>query len=83
MGEYLRHRRAGVNSALSSMAPIRSGLVAAMGLLVPAALDSSLAVSAAEGNTSLNLAGISQYSAHEQVTSLSQFSDVNPRDWAY
>ena len=54
-----------------------------MGLLVPAALDSSLAVSAAEGNASLNLAGISQYSAHEQVTSLSQFSDVNPRDWAY
>jgi hypothetical protein len=65
------------------MAPIRSGLVAAMALLVPAALDCSHAVSAAERNASLNLAGISQYSSQEQVTSVSQFSDVNPSDWAF
>jgi hypothetical protein len=65
------------------MAPIRSRLVAALALLVPAALDCSQAVSAAEPNPSLNLAGISQYSAQEQVTSVSQFSDVNPSDWAF
>jgi len=83
MGEYLRHRRGCVNRSIFSMAPIRSRLVAALALLVPAALDCSQAVSAAEPNPSLNLAGISQYSAQEQVTSVSQFSDVNPSDWAF
>ena len=48
---------------------------AALGLLAPAA------VSAAE----LNLNGVNQYAAdsQEQVTSISQFSDVRPTDWAY
>lgn len=31
----------------------------------------------------LNLSAINQYSAQEQVTSVSQFSDVRPSDWAY
>ncbi|MFM7314793.1 MAG: porin, partial [Cyanobium sp.] len=48
---------------------------AALGLLAP------VAVSAAE----LNLNGVNQYAAdsQEQVTSISQFSDVRPTDWAY
>ena len=31
----------------------------------------------------LNLAGISRYASDEQVTSLAQFADVKPTDWAY
>ena len=48
---------------------------AALGLLAP------VAVSAAE----LNLAGVNQYSGstEDQVTSVTQFSDVKPTDWAY
>jgi len=48
---------------------------AALGLLAP------VAVSAAE----LNLNGVDQYatSSQDQVTSISQFSDVRPTDWAY
>jgi len=48
---------------------------AALGLLAP------VAVSAAE----LNVSGVNQYAAssQEQVTSISQFSDVRPTDWAY
>ena len=46
---------------------------AALGLLAP------MAVSASE----LNLAGVSQYDGSDQVTSVTQFSDVKPTDWAY
>ncbi|KMM16697.1 iron uptake porin [Synechococcus sp. GFB01] len=46
---------------------------AALGLLAP------MAVSAAE----LNLDGVNQYASEEQVTSISQFGDVKPTDWAY
>jgi len=47
---------------------------AALGLLAP------VAASAAD----LNLGGVNQYSANaDQVTSISQFSDVKPTDWAY
>jgi hypothetical protein len=48
---------------------------AALGLLAP------VAVSASE----LNLNGVNQYAAdsQEQVTSITQFSDVRPTDWAY
>jgi hypothetical protein len=46
---------------------------AALGLLAP------VAASAAE----LDLAGVNQYAGEEQVTSISQFSDVQPTDWAY
>ena len=57
---------------------------AALGLLAPAAVKASeLHVS------ELNLNGVSDYAAHasdgsfEQVTSITQFSDVYPTDWAY
>ena len=46
---------------------------AALGLLAP------VAATAAE----VNLAGVNQYAGEEQVTSISQFSDVQPTDWAY
>ncbi len=51
-------------------------------LLAPAALGlmAPLAASAAD----LNIAGVNQYtSSDEQVTSITQFSDVQPTDWAY
>ncbi|MFM9102472.1 MAG: iron uptake porin, partial [Cyanobium sp.] len=38
-----------------------------------------LAATAAE----VNLTAVNQYSTEEQVTSVSQFSDVRPTDWAY
>jgi len=44
----------------------------ALGLVAPA-------VTAAE----LNLEGVNRYASQEQVTSISQFSDVKPTDWAY
>jgi hypothetical protein len=31
----------------------------------------------------LNLEGVNQYTSQEQVTSINQFSDVRPTDWAY
>ena len=46
---------------------------AALGLLAP------VAATAAE----FNMAGVNKYAAEEQVTSISQFSDVKPTDWAY
>ncbi|MFM7315113.1 MAG: iron uptake porin [Cyanobium sp.] len=45
----------------------------ALGLLAP------MAASAKE----LNLDGVNRYASQEQVTSISQFSDVRPTDWAY
>ncbi|QPN60330.1 carbohydrate porin [Synechococcus sp. CBW1002] len=49
--------------------------------LAPAALGllSPLAANANE----LNLDAVNQYASQEQVTSISQFSDVQPTDWAY
>ena len=44
----------------------------ALGLIAPTA-------TAAE----LNLDGVNQYASQEQVTSITQFSDVQPTDWAY
>ena len=46
---------------------------AALGLLAP------MAANAAD----LNINGVSKYAADEQVTSISQFADVKPTDWAY
>jgi len=46
---------------------------AALGLLAP------MAATAAE----INLDGVNQYASDEQVTSISQFPDVRPTDWAY
>ena len=44
----------------------------ALGMIAPAAHAADL-----------NLEGVNQYSSQEQVTSVSQFSDVKPTDWAY
>ena len=58
---------------------------AALGLLAPLAVVNSPAAHAAE----LNINGVSDYAATasgnslDQVTSISQFSDVYPTDWAY
>jgi Carbohydrate-selective porin, OprB family./S-layer homology domain. len=35
------------------------------------------------GAAELNLAGVNHYASQEQVTSIGQFSDVRPTDWAY
>ncbi|TVS03068.1 MAG: S-layer homology domain-containing protein, partial [Cyanobium sp. PLM2.Bin73] len=57
------------------MKPFQHLLVApaALGLLAP------IAATAAE----INLDGVNQYASGEQVTSISQFPDVQPTDWAY
>ena len=58
---------------------------AALGLLAPLAVVNSPAANAAE----LNINGVSDYAATasgnslEQVTSVIQFADVYPTDWAY
>jgi hypothetical protein len=46
---------------------------AALGLLAPVAAHAA----------DLNLSGVNEYASQEQVTSISQFSDVKPTDWAY
>ena len=46
---------------------------AALGLLAPVAANAS----------DVNIAGLSAYSTQDQVTSITQFSDVQPTDWAY
>ncbi len=50
-------------------------------LLAPAALGLMAPVAASASD--LNIAGVSQYGSEEQVTSITQFSDVQPTDWAY
>ncbi len=51
-------------------------------LLAPAALGLLAPVAATAAD--MNLAGVNQYaSTEEQVTSITQFSDVQPTDWAY
>jgi len=54
-------------------------------LLAPAALGLMAPVAASAAD--LNIAGVSQYGpaadSSEQVTSITQFSDVKPTDWAY
>jgi len=51
-------------------------------LLAPAALGLMAPVAASAAD--LNVAGVRQYtSSEEQVTSITQFSDVKPTDWAY
>ena len=58
---------------------------AALGLLVPLAVVNTPAANAAE----LNINGVSDYAASasgnslDQVTSVTQFSDIYPTDWAY
>ena len=56
---------------------------AALGLMAPMAVVSSPSANAAE----LNINGVSEYATSsaqpDQVTSVTQFSDVYPTDWAY
>jgi hypothetical protein len=44
----------------------------ALGMVAPAAMAADL-----------NMNGVNQYASAEQVTSVTQFSDVKPTDWAY
>ena len=63
------------------MTLVRQLLVApaALGLIAPLAVVNSPAAKAAE----LNINGVSDYAASaDQVTSVTQFSDVYPTDWA-
>ena len=50
-------------------------------LLAPAALG--LLAPMAASAVSLNLDGVNTYVSEEQITSISQFSDGKPTDWAY
>ena len=54
------------------MSPLRSSLLL-LGLAAPTASSA----------VSLDLAAVSQYASQEQVSSISQFSDVRPSDWPY
>ena len=57
---------------LRFMLPLRFSLLA-VGLAAPMASQAA----------SLDMAAVNQYARQEQVTSISQFSDVRPSDWAY
>jgi hypothetical protein len=57
---------------LSSMLPLRSTLIV-LGLAAPLASHAA----------NLDLEGVNRYASQEQVTSITQFSDVKPTDWAY
>jgi len=59
---------------LASLAPATAAAAAA-------AAAATLATTA--GAAELNLAGLNHYASQEQVTSINQFSDVRPTDWAY
>lgn len=48
-------------------------------MLVPVAVGLVTPATAAD----LNLENVNQYASQEQVTSITQFSDVRPTDWAY
>jgi hypothetical protein len=54
------------------MLPLRSTLIV-LGLAAPMA----------SGAAGLDTAGVNPYASQEQVTSITQFSDVRPSDWAY
>ncbi len=73
MGDYFE-KAAGpaVLWRLWSMFPLRSTLIV-LGLSAPLASHAA----------NLDMAGVSRYASQEQVTSVSQFSDVKPTDWAY
>jgi hypothetical protein len=72
MGHNLVHGATVVLGRFGFMLPLRSWLIV-LGLAAPMASNAA----------SLNLAEVSRYASREQVTSISQFSDVKPTDWAY
>jgi hypothetical protein len=49
-------------------------------MLAPVALGMLAPVAQA---ADLNMSGVNQYASAQQVTSVTQFSDVQPTDWAY
>ena len=49
-------------------------------MITPAAIG---LMAASANSAELNINTVSEYSAFDQQTSVSQFSDVNPSDWAY
>jgi hypothetical protein len=57
---------------LGSMLPLRSTLIV-LGLAAPLASHAA----------NLDMAGVNRYASQEQVTSISQFTDVRPGDWAF
>jgi hypothetical protein len=61
-----------VSWRLGSMLPLRSTLIV-LGLAAP--LGSHAA--------NLDMAGVNRYASQEQVTSITQFTDVRPGDWAF
>ena len=48
-------------------------------MLATAAVSAAAPVMA----TDMNMTAVNQYASSEQVTSINQFSDVRPTDWAY
>jgi hypothetical protein len=50
-------------------------------MLAPVALGMVAPVAANAAD--LNMVGVDKYASAEQVTSITQFSDVQPTDWAY
>jgi hypothetical protein len=72
MGHNLAVSTTVVHWRFGFMLHLRSSLIV-LGLAAPMASNAA----------SLNLAEVSQYASQEQVTSISQFSDVKPTDWAY
>jgi hypothetical protein len=57
---------------LGSMLPLRSTLIV-LGLAAPLASHAA----------NLDMAGVNRYASQEQVTSITQFTDVRPGDWAF
>ena len=57
---------------LGSMLPLRSTLIV-LGLAAPLASHAA----------SLDMAAVNRYTSQEQVTSITQFTDVRPGDWAF
>lgn len=72
MGDHSSHCAVMALLRLRFMLPVRSSLLV-LGLAAPMASQAA----------SLDMAGVSRYSSQEQITSISQFSDVRPTDWAY
>jgi hypothetical protein len=72
MGHNRAHGATVVPWRFGFMLPLRSPLIV-LGLAAPMASNAA----------SLNLAEVSQYASQEQVTSINQFSNVQPTEWAY
>jgi hypothetical protein len=73
MGDYCEQAAGpAVPWRLCSMLPLRSTLIV-LGLAAPLASHAA----------NLDMAGVNRYASQEQVTSITQFSDVRPGDWAF